>query len=72
MIDWARESFLFASSIVYALLGGAMLLAAYKIFDWTTPHDLDHVIFTDGNIAAAITVGAFMIALALIIAHAIS
>jgi uncharacterized membrane protein YjfL (UPF0719 family) len=71
MVDWGRETFLFLSSIVYALSGGALLLIAYKVFDWTTPLDLSHKIFEENCTAAAIVAGAFMIALALIIAAAI-
>jgi uncharacterized membrane protein YjfL (UPF0719 family) len=72
MVDWGRETFLFVSSIVYAALGGALLLAAHKVFDWTTPLDLNHKIFEENNTAAAIMAGAFLIALALIISAAIN
>ena len=71
MVDWGRETFLFLSSIVYAVLGGGLLLVAYKVFDWTTPLDLSHKIFEENNSAAAIMAGAFLIALALIISAAI-
>lgn len=71
MVDWGRELFLFVSSVVYACLGGALLLVAYKVFDWVTPTDLGHEIFTKNNSAAAILAGCFLIALALIIAAAI-
>jgi putative membrane protein len=72
MVDWGRETFLFLSSIVYAILGGGLLLVAYKVFDWSTPLDLSHKIFEENNSAAAIMAGAFLIALALIIAAAIN
>lgn len=71
MVDWGREVFLFLSSITYAILGGVLLLAAYKVFDWATPHDLGREIFEKNNSAAAILAGGFLIALALIIAAAI-
>jgi uncharacterized membrane protein YjfL (UPF0719 family) len=71
MIDWGREVFLFVSSIVYATLGGVLLLVAYKVFDHATPQDLSHTIFHEHNTAAAIVAAGFMIALALIIAAAI-
>lgn len=71
MIDWGRESFLFTASIVYAVLGGGLLLVAYKVFDWATPHDLDHVIFNDKNLAAALVVSAYLVSLAIIIHAAI-
>ncbi|HWP29440.1 MAG TPA: DUF350 domain-containing protein [Chloroflexota bacterium] len=71
MIDWGRELFLLVASIVYAVLGGALLLLAYKLFDWATPHDLGGAIFAEKNVAAAIAVGAYLVALAVIIAAAI-
>ena len=71
MVDWPREFFLFVSSIVYAGLGGVLLLVAFKIFDWATPADLAREIFEKNNIAAAIMAGGFLIALAMIIAAAI-
>jgi putative membrane protein len=71
MVDWGREVFLFLSSVVYAALGGILLLAAYKVFDWATPHDLSREIFEKNNFAAAILAAGFLIALALIIASAI-
>ena len=71
MVDWGREVFLFVSSIAYAVLGGILLLVAYKVFDWATPHDLDREIFEKNNIAAALMAGGFLIALALIISAAI-
>jgi putative membrane protein len=71
MVDWGREVFLFLSSVAYAVLGGVLLLVAYKVFDWATPTDLGHEIFEKNNSAAAILAGGFLIALALIIAAAI-
>jgi putative membrane protein len=71
MIDWGRETFLFVSSMVYAVLGGVLLLIAYRVFDAVTPRDLGEQIFHQGNVAAAVVVGAYLIALALIIAAAI-
>lgn len=71
MIDWGREIFLFASSIVYATLGGVLLLIAYRLVDLFTPHDLSELIFGRGNVAAGVVVGALLIGLAIIIAAAI-
>jgi uncharacterized membrane protein YjfL (UPF0719 family) len=72
VIDWNRETFLFTASIVYAVLGGALLLLAFKVFDWITPLDLSQAILRDHNVAAAIATAGFLIALALIIAAAIN
>jgi len=71
VVDWGREAFLFTASIVYAALGAVLLLIAYKLFDAVTPFDLNKLICEENNTAAAIAVGAFLIAVALIIAAAI-
>ena len=71
MVDWGREAFLFASSIVYAILGGILLVVAYKALDWATRHDLSRKIFEENNTAVAILAAGFLVALALIIAAAI-
>jgi putative membrane protein len=59
-------------SIVFAILGFALLFIGYKVFDLLTPKDLAKIIFEDGNVAAAVLTGAFVIALGIIVAHAIS
>ena len=71
MVDWGRETFLFVSSIVYAVLGCVLLMIAYRVIDIVTPEDLSDLIFQRGNVAAAVVVGAFLIGLAIIIAAAI-
>jgi putative membrane protein len=72
VVDWGREAFLFGASIVYAALGAGLLLIAYKIFDWVTPFDLNKLICEDHNTAAAIAVGAYLIAIGIVIAAAIN
>jgi putative membrane protein len=72
MIDWGREMFLLLSSVGYAVLGMILLLIAYKIFDWATPHDLDVVLFQEKNLAVAAVVAAFLLSLAIIIHAAIN
>jgi uncharacterized membrane protein YjfL (UPF0719 family) len=59
-------------SAVFAVLGFVLLFLGYRVFDWLTPTDLNEDIFRNGNVAAAVFAGAFVIALAIIIAHAIS
>jgi uncharacterized membrane protein YjfL (UPF0719 family) len=58
-------------TVVYALLGFALLYIGYRIFDALTPGDAQGKIFKENNTAVAILVGAFVIGLALIIAAAI-
>ena len=59
-------------SALFAVLGFVLLFAGYRVFDWLTPSDLSDDIFRKNNLAAAIFAGAFVIALAIIISHAIS
>ena len=59
-------------SLVFALLGFILLFVGYRVFDALTPTDLNKRIFEDGNTAAAILAGAFVLGLAVIIAMAIN
>jgi putative membrane protein len=59
-------------SVVFALLGFVLLFIGYRLFDKMTPTDLNKRIFEDGNVAAAILAGAFVLGLAIIIAMAIN
>jgi uncharacterized membrane protein YjfL (UPF0719 family) len=59
-------------SLVFALLGFVLLFIGYRVFDKMTPTDLNKQIFEQGNVAAAILAGAFVLGLAFIIAMAIN
>ncbi len=59
-------------SILFAMIGFVLLFVGYRVFDWLTPSDLGDDIFRKGNVAAAVFAGAFVIALAIVISHAIS
>jgi uncharacterized membrane protein YjfL (UPF0719 family) len=61
----------FVLSIIYAVLGMVLLYIGYKVFDLVTPTDMQKKIFEEGNTAVAITVGAFIIGLAIVILGAI-
>lgn len=61
-----------ALSVGFAVLGFVLLFAGFKVFDWLTPTSLSRDIFENGNVAAGILAGAFVIALAIIIHAAIS
>ena len=61
----------FVLSIIYAVLGMILLYIGYKVFDLVTPTDMQKKIFEEGNTAVAITVGAFIIGLAIVILGAI-
>jgi putative membrane protein len=61
----------FILSIIYAVLGMVLLYIGYRVFDWVTPTDMQKKIFEEGNTAVAITVGAFIVGLAIVILGAI-
>ena len=66
-----NEVRVFIFTIVYALLGMVLLFIGYRVFDWLTPTNLQEDIFKNGNVAAAILSGAFIIGLAIVILGAI-
>jgi putative membrane protein len=59
-------------SLMFAILGFILLFVGYRVFDALTPTDLNKRIFEDGNSAAAILAGAFVLGLAIIVAMAIN
>ena len=61
----------FVLSLIYAAVGMVLLYLGYRIFDWLTPLDMQKKIFEENNTAVAITVGAFIIGLAIVILGAI-
>ncbi|MBI2886877.1 MAG: DUF350 domain-containing protein [Chloroflexi bacterium] len=60
------------ASVLFALLGFILLFVGYRVFDLLTPTPLSVRIFDEGNIAAAVLAGAFVIGLAIVVAAAIS
>ena len=59
-------------SLVFALLGFALLFIGYRVFDRLISSDINKCIFEEGNVAAAILAGAFVLGLAVIVALAIN
>lgn len=59
-------------SVLFAVLGFVLLFVGFRLFDMLTPADLSKLIFEQGNVAAGIVMGAFVIALAIVVAAAIS
>jgi putative membrane protein len=59
-------------SVTFALLGFVLLFAGYRVFDALTPTDLNRRVFEDGNVAAAVLAAGFVLALAIVVAAAIS
>jgi uncharacterized membrane protein YjfL (UPF0719 family) len=59
-------------SLLFGVLGFAMLFVGFRIFDLLTPTNLEKKIFDEGNVAAAVLAGGFIIGMAVIIHAAIS
>lgn len=58
-------------TVVYAGLGFALLMAAYFVFDWVTPRNMQQEIFDKGNVAASVIAGFFVLAIAIVIHAAV-
>ena len=58
-------------SLVYSLLGIAILILGFKVLDLVTPFSLSKEIAEDDNVAAGVLVAGMMIGLGIIIAAAI-
>ena len=58
-------------AVVFALLGIALAILGFKLFDRLTPGKLDEEILNKQNNAAAILAGAFVLGVCIIIAAAI-
>jgi uncharacterized membrane protein YjfL (UPF0719 family) len=56
---------------IFSILGFALLYIGYRLFDALTPMPMGRKIFEEGNVAAAVMAGAFIIGLALIVAASI-
>jgi putative membrane protein len=62
----------FLSSILFGLLGIALILFGFKLFDWITPKiDVQKELAEKHNIAVAIVVGAMIIGVCYLVATAI-
>jgi putative membrane protein len=59
-----------ANMLIFAVLGIAMAVVGYKVFDKCTPGDLTKEIIENKNVAAAIVGGAVILGVCLIIAAA--
>lgn len=68
--DWLRPDVI-GGSILYALIGVAVLWLSFLVIDKITPYNLWKEIVEDKNIALGIVVGAMFIAIGLIVAAAI-
>lgn len=69
-IEWLRPGAFFGS-ILYALIGIAVLWGAFVAIDKATPYNLWEEIVEKQNVALAVVVGAMMLGVSLIIAAAV-
>jgi putative membrane protein len=69
-IEWLRPG-VFFGSILYALIGVAVLWVAFVVVDKLTPYNLWDEIVEKKNVALAIVVGAKFIAIGMIVAAAV-
>ncbi len=58
-------------TIVWGLLGIALLIAGFKLFDWATPKISFSENLNKGNIAVAVVIAGFLIATAIVLHAAI-
>lgn len=71
-MNFGHDLRIWVSAVIYAFTGMALLLVGYRIFDALTPTDLQKKIFEEDNVAVAITVGFFMLGVAVVIHGAFS
>jgi uncharacterized membrane protein YjfL (UPF0719 family) len=59
-------------AIVWGLLGIALLVTGFKLFDWATPKVNFNETLNKGNLAVAVVIAGFLVATAIVIHAAIS
>ena len=59
------------NSALFGLLGIALAIAGFKIFDFLTPGNLQKEIFENKNMPAAVLAAAFIIGVCIIVAAAV-
>ncbi len=63
----ARDIILVA---IFSIVGLIILMVGYKVFDMSTPYDLNRQIAEDNNVAAGIAVAGVLVSLGIIVAAA--
>jgi uncharacterized membrane protein YjfL (UPF0719 family) len=56
------------ATTLFGILGIALAILGFKVFDWLTPGNLQEEVLLKNNLAAAILAGAFVIGICLIVA----
>ena len=70
MIDFKVLGGFIIEGIVFSIVGLVVLMVGYKVFDLSTPYDLNRQIAEENNTAAGITVAGVLISLGIIVAAA--
>ena len=71
--NWDRFGMDVLSSIVFGIVGIALMILGYKAFDWVTPKlDVEKELMDNKNLAVAIVVAAVFIGVSILIAHIVS
>ncbi|MDE0427318.1 MAG: DUF350 domain-containing protein [Candidatus Poribacteria bacterium] len=70
MIDFKVLGGFIIEGIVFSIVGLVVLMVGYKVFDMSTPYDLNRQIAEENNTAAGITVAGVLISLGIIVAAA--
>jgi putative membrane protein len=70
---WTTNTFEMSlmAAAAFGLLGIAMLVVGFKVFEWLTPKLKVEEELTKGNMAVGVTVAALLIAISLIVIRAI-
>jgi len=58
-------------SLIYSVLGAAILFGAYRVFEWLMPFSIIKEIEEDQNVGLGIVLGAFILGLSIIISASI-
>lgn len=71
-MNFGHDLRIWVSAVIYAFTGMALLLVGYWLFDALHPQEMRKKIFEEANIAVAVTVGFFMLGVAVVIHGAFS
>jgi putative membrane protein len=72
MTDWEHLWFAFVGSLILGLLGIALAVLGFKVFDWITPRmDIQKELAEKNNVAVAIVMAAVLLGVAYIVGVAI-
>lgn len=71
--DWTAFGAALLATVIFGLIGMALMVIGFKLFDFMTPHiSLEKELAENKNIAVAIVVASVIIGTALIVAAAMS